>query len=157
MRPLLPALILAFTLLPGCGGEVPRRPAAAAAAPQQATVRVGDVTVRANAIQTSTLGAEVASRYGIVRDDRTVLLLVSVRQGPDGRDVSLPAQVQANVTDLRGGRKPLELRELRSGDLLDYVGTVQVSLPDTLRFDVDVVAANGATATLQLEREFFPR
>jgi hypothetical protein len=159
MRTLLPTLILAIALLPGCGGEAPQRPlaAGAAVAPQQATARSGDVTVRASAIQTSALGAEVARRYGIVRDQGTVLLLVTVRQGPDGRDVSLPARIEATVTDLRGRRKPLVLRELRSGDLLDYVGTLEVSLPDTLRFDVEVTAANGAAATLQLQREFFAR
>lgn len=140
--------------LAACGGSAPPPPAPAA--PQEAVDRVGDVTVRASTMLTSTLAPQVASQYGIPHDDRTVMLLVAARRGPDGQDVAVPARIEATVTNLQGQRQAVAMRELRSGELLDYVGTIEVALPDTLRFDIKVVLEGGATSTLQFTREFYP-
>src|SRR3970282_1176830 len=100
---------------------------------------------------------EAASRYGIAGDDRQVMLLVGVRQGSEALERSLPARVEVTVTDLRGQRQAMPMRELRSDDLVDYVGTVEVSLPDTLRFDLSIVLPDGKTSTMQFNREFYPQ
>lgn len=159
-RPALP-LLLAIALS-ACGGGAP--PAASTAAPmQEAITRSGDVTVRASVLQTSTLDEAIARRYGIERSDGRAMLLVSVRRGPDGQETSVPAQVLAKASDLRGRAQVVEMRELRSGGpdtggvLLDYVGTVELDPPDTLRFDVRVTREDGAASTLQFSREFHPR
>lgn len=144
--------------LSGCSGGTAPAPAATVPAAQQETVsRIGDITIRATALQTSTLAPEVATQYGIGRDERTVMLLVGVRQGSDAQETALPADITATATNLSGQRQALTLRELRSGDLLDYVGTVETSLPDTLRFDVSIVREDGASSTMQFSREFYPR
>ncbi|RDZ29409.1 DUF4426 domain-containing protein [Lysobacter silvisoli] len=163
MRPYaLPCAVLLLLLLGGCGGK-PAAPATAGAAPQEAVARRGDVTVRASALQTSALSPAVAAQYGLNRDDGTVMLLVAVRRGPDGQEVAMPAQVSATVSDLRGQRHNVEFRELRTGDaasggeLLDYVGTVEIDPPDTLRFEISAVGEGGASATLEFSREFYPR
>jgi hypothetical protein len=154
VRTLFASCLLALT---ACGGGAPV-PAATVASVQQETVsRIGDITIRATALQTSTLAPEVASQYGITRDDRTVMLLVGVRQGSDAQETALPAKITATVTNLSGQRQSVMLRELRSGDLLDYVGTVETSLPDTLRFDINIVREGGASSTMQFSREFYPR
>lgn len=164
-KPILAGLLLAglFSAL-GCSRPAPATASATATADraqasqrQQATSRIGDVTIHASAVQTSTLDPAVARRYGIERADDTVMLLVAMRQGPQAQASSLPAQVSATVTDLRGHRQPIVMRELRSGDLLDYVGTVEVALPDSLRFDVTIVREGGARSTMQFSREFYPR
>ena len=162
-RPILTALA-ATLLLAACGAEPPSRTADSPPASQEAIARAGDVTMRASVVQTSTLGADVARQYGIRRGPGTVMLLVAVRQGADGAEIALPAQVTATATDLRGQRQSIAMRELRvdapgSGPgqaLLDYVGTVQTTLPDTLRFDVVIVREGGATSQMQFSREFFP-
>ena len=61
------------------------------------------------------------------------------------------------ATPLGGTAQTLALRELRSDGLLDYVGTVETSLPDTLRFDIRIVREGGASSTMQFSREFYPR
>jgi hypothetical protein len=157
-----PFLLLA---LAACGGGKPAPAVPATAAPQEAISRIGDVTIRATALPSTTLAPDVASQYGIVRDERTVMLLIGVRQGPEGQEIALPATITATVTNLSGQRQPIALRELRSGDpstgsgqaLLDYVGTVETSLPDTLRFDVTIVRQGGATSTMQFSRDFYPQ
>ena len=159
--------------LSACGGGKPAQAVPATAAPQEAISRIGDVTIRATALPTVTLAPQVASQYGIVRDERTIMLLIGVRQGPEGQEVALPATITATATNLSGQRHSVALRELRSGDpstssgqapstgsgqaLLDYVGTVETSLPDTLRFDVVIVRQGGATSTMQFSREFYPQ
>ena len=151
------AALAAALLLAGCGAEPAPRSANDAAASQEAIARTGDVTMRASVVQTSILSTQVASQYGIRRDPGTVMLLVAARRGPDGAEVAVPARVTATATDLRGRRQDIEMRELRVGDLLDYVGTVETTLPDTLRFDVTIVPEGGASSSMQFTREFFPQ
>lgn len=165
MRPMPIALLLVALVCAGCSREPSARVGeAVAAGSQEATLTAGDVTVRASAIQTSTLSEPVAAQYGLTRDAGTVMLLVAVRQGPEGQEIALPAKVTASATDLRGQQRTIEMRELRSGapgappeqQLLDYVGTFRAQTPDTLRFNVQVTREGGAPATLQFVREFYP-
>lgn len=152
-------LLLGAALLLGCSAE-PSSPATghptASADPQETTTRIGDTTVRATVLRTALLGEMVADKYGIVRADNQVMLLVGLRRGASSEETSVPARITATATDLRGQRHTIELRELHSGDLLDYLGTVQVSLPDTLRFELDITLENGAHTTMRFNREFLP-
>ena len=144
----------------GCGREPSAMSDAAAPAGnsmQEATVRSGDVTIRASVLPTTAMSEVVAAQYGIQRDPGSVMLLVGVRQGPDMQETALPATITATATDLRGVRQTLELREVRSGDLVDYVGIARVSPPDTLRFDLDIRREDGASSTMQFTRDIFPR
>jgi hypothetical protein len=153
---------LLLLALAACSNPAPQKidastSASSGDAQADAVTRIGDVSIRASVIQTSMLNEPVAREYGITRDPKTVLLLVAVRQGPDATATALPASITASATDLRGGRQDIAMRALKSGDLVDYIGTVSTTLPDTLRFDITVVRAGGATSTMQLQREFYPR
>lgn len=160
-RPL--ALCLLSLALVACGTSAPPATSNTNASPTSdgaqadAVSRIGDVSIRASVIQTSMLNDAIAREYGITRDPKTVLLLVAVRQGPDATATALPATITATVTDLRGGRQDIAMRELQSGGLIDYVGTVNTTLPETLRFDLTIVRAGGARSTMQLQREFYPQ
>lgn len=148
-------------LLAACGGSAPEPVVAQPTVPRHATARVGDVTVRANALRTADLDEAVAERYGIARDPHAVLLLVGVRRGEGVDEVPIPARVSATVTDLRGRRSDVQVRELHGSDpsgapLLDYFGVVQASPPDTLRFDITVDWRGGAGATLRVDHEVRP-
>lgn len=154
-RILLLSSLLAIGLS-ACGGTAPP-PSGAANTVQETVSRIGDVTIRANAMPTATLGEQVATQYGITRADNTVMLLVGVRQGSDAAETALPARITATATDLRGRRHDIAMRELRSGDLLDYIGTVDVTPPDTLRFDITIVREGGASSTMQFSRDFYPK
>lgn len=151
-------VVSAMFLLAACSGSQAPAPAAAAAADSsEATETVGDVSIRASAMQTSALNDAVAQQYGIARDNKTVLLLVAVRKGSGTSETSLPAKVTASAAGLSGGKQDIAMRELRTGELLDYIGTVETSLPETLRFEVTVVREDGATSVLKFNREFYPR
>lgn len=151
--PTLTLCCLALTVLVACGGGDKPRPARKLDAVQDAVARVGDLTVRANAVSTAHLGKGMAKQYGITRADDTVLLIVSVRQGPDGQDVAVPADVSVTARTLSGTPAPLPLREVRTGELVDHVGTFKVTPPDTLTFDVKVARDGKQVASLTLTRE----
>ena len=150
---------LALLLLTACSSGSPdaAREHANAQAREEALARAGDATVRATAIPTVLLGEAVAKQYGIVRGDDAVMLMVSVRLTAGAQEAALPARVTATATDLLGKRQTIAMREVRSGDFVDYVGTATVIAPDTLRFDIAVDAGAGRRATLQFNRDFFPR
>lgn len=153
----IPLLVVALVagLAAGCSGQPPAPvPAATLADSQDTIVRIGDVTARATVMPTTTLGSLVAENYGIRRAENQVMLLVGLRQGEEGSEASVPARIVATASDLRGGRRTIELRELTSGELMDYVGTVQISLPDTLKFELDITLEDGARKTMQFTREF---
>lgn len=149
-------LFILSLALAGCGNNAPPAPAAAMPAPQLAVSRIGDVTIRASAIQTAMLDESVARRYGITRAGNRIMLLVGVRKGPQAQEISIPARITATAADLGGHRHVIEMRELHSDKLLDYVGTVEIALPDTLRFDLRIVREDGATSTMQFNRDFYP-
>lgn len=158
--PTLSIAVFVFALAAsGCGGGAPPAPVAGAgsASTQEAVARAGDATIRASVVPTSTLDASVARQYGIERSDRTALLLVGVRSGAEGAEVSVPARVEVKASNLGGQAELVDMRELRSGDLLDYVGVVTIEPPDTIRFDVRVTRDGGPSATMQFTREFYPR
>lgn len=151
----------AIALLAACGGEDQASPAAVPitvpGSASQVETDVGDASVTAVAIQTSQLPAEVAAGQGIEQRDDLVMLRISPRQGEIGSISTAPAEVRATVTDLRGQTRELELEERVVAGLVDHVGTVQVSLPETLRFEVTVVSRQGETETLEFSREFRSR
>ncbi|SKA13564.1 protein of unknown function [Lysobacter spongiicola DSM 21749] len=148
--------LLGLAMLAGCDGGLP--PVSTPVdAPTEAVSTVGDATVRASVVTTGSLGQAVADRYGIERGDDIVMLLVGLRRGEGADEVSVPARITATASDLRGQRHSIEMRELQSGELLDYVGTLQVDMPETLRFEVQIVREDGSSERMEFTREFSRR
>lgn len=132
-------------------------PITAPGSASQAETQVGEALVTAVAIQTSQLPAEVAAEQGIEQRDDLVMLRVSARQGAMGSLATAPVEVRATVTDLTGARQDIAMEERTVAGLVDHVGSVEATLPATLRFDITVVSPQGETGTLELSREFRAR
>jgi len=156
MRQLVATMLLcACIATPACsgGGSAPRP---AQPAPEPAELVEGDLRIRASAVPTMQLPESVARGYGIERGENRVLLLVGLRHGSDGDETSLSGTVDARVTDLQGRTQTIAMRELHSGDLVDYIGIIVVAPPETLRFALHVVPAGEAPRDLDFVREFYP-
>lgn len=150
------SIALLCLALAACGGSDSPKPARILDTPQEAISRSGDVTIRANLVRTLALNDAMARTHGIERDDHTALLMVSVRKGPESSEVSLPAKINATVTDLQGKRVDIDMREVRTGEFIDHLGTITISVPDTLRFDLTIQRDDGTVSTMQFTREFLP-
>ena len=154
------ALCFAFALT-ACGHDAsPSTTAVAAAttpgdAANDATATSNGITLRANVVETQDLQESVAKSYGIAREPNQALLLLTVRNAKG--DNATPVSLQATVSDLKGGARPLPLREIRVGDFVDRIGLVPVNAPDTLTFEVRAQLAPGSTSTVRLSRDFYPR
>jgi hypothetical protein len=164
MQQLLATMLLcACTAMPACsgGGSAPRP---AQPAPEPAELVEGDLRIRASAVPTMQLPESVARGYGIERGENRALLLVGLRRGSDGDEASLSGAVDARVTDLQGRTQTIAMRELHSGDpsagpgqdLVDYIGIIVVTPPETLRFALRVTPTGEPPRELDFVREFYP-
>jgi len=122
-----------------------------------AVVQVGDTWIRASVVQTSVLPASVARQYGVARDPRTLLLLVVAGKGPPASATPVPVVVTARASGLTGGEQSIAMRQVRDGDVVDSIGTLRTSLPDTLRFDLQLSVAGQPPTVLRFSREFYPQ
>ena len=157
--------------MPACsgGGSAPRP---AQPAPEPAELVEGDLRIRASAVSTMQLPESVARGYGIERGKNRILLLVGMRRGSDGDETSLTGAVEARVTDLQGRTQAIAMRELRSSvpstasgqapstgtrqALVDYIGTIVVTPPETLRFHLQATPQGEPPRTIDFVREFHP-
>src|SRR4249919_3847708 len=94
------AALLLAGVLTACGGG--SAPVPAQAAPPPAELHDGDLHIHATAVNTLALPQQVTKAYGIARGEQTWMLLVTTRQGEEGRDVAVPAKVSASARDLQG-------------------------------------------------------
>lgn len=155
-------LLFAFVAmtLAACQGDRASTPAPAAAPVQtqsaEAESSIDGSTMHVSVVQTSQLPESVAREYSLDRSPRTILLLVNFR---DVGGAPAPV-VSATVTDLLQHTSPVSLRAANvaqsDADTVDYVGTVDVTLPDTLRFTV-VARRGGATTTVHVSRDLYPQ
>ena len=145
--------------LGGCGGAQDPLPATPIPAEAQgdALLQAGDVQVRASVVQASALPSSVARRYGIEPSPETLLLLVVANKGPDVDGKSVPVVVSTKVTDLRGAEQRVPMRQYREGDAIDSIGTFRTTLPETLRFDLEVSVEGKPPVAMEFVREFYPQ
>ena len=140
-RARLASSLLALCLLTACGdspGDQADRAAQATASRQPAELVLGDLRISASVAPTAPLSALIADRYGVSPDRDVQLLLVGLRQGPLHDETPVQAQVTVRARDLRGVWQDVAMREVRSEGFIDYVGSVRVTPPDTLAFEVTV-------------------
>ena len=151
--------IVLCTALCGCGGAQDPRPATPIPAEAQgdALLQAGDVQVRASVVQASALPPSVARRYGIEPSPQTLLLLVVASKGTDGNGAPVPVQVSTKVTDLRGAEQRVPMRQYREDDAIDSIGTFRTTLPETLRFDLEVGVDGKPPVAMEFDREFYPQ
>ena len=151
--------VVLCAVLGGCGGAQDPLPATPIPAEAQgdALLQAGDVQVRASVVQASALPSSVARRYGIEPSPETLLLLVVANKGPDVDGKSVPVVVSTKVTDLRGAVQSVPMRQYREGDAIDSIGTFRTTLPETLRFDLEVGVEGKPPVAMEFVREFYPQ
>ena len=119
----------------------------------------GDYVVHFNALTTDNLPPSVTREYGITRSKNRAMLNVTVLKkvlGTTGQPVS--AKVGATVSNLTGQQRDIELREIREGSAIYYIGEFGVNHEENLDFSV-VALPEGHDRPLrvQFQQRFFTR
>jgi hypothetical protein len=103
------------------------------------STKVDGYTIHHNVITTDFISDEVARSYGIIRSKNRAMLNVSVikdKEGTTGTPVN--ADVEANMTNIYGQQRGLNLREIHEAEAIYYIGTFLVRNGETLNFHLDV-------------------
>lgn len=121
------------------------------------STRADGYTIHHNAIPTAMLTPEVASNYRIVRSKYRGLLNVSViRDVPGTTGHPVTARVIAYALNLIGRRHNIELREVREGEAIYYIGDFPIVDGETLKFTLEVTP-EGASRSIaaSLSQDFY--
>ncbi|OOZ36792.1 DUF4426 domain-containing protein [Solemya velesiana gill symbiont] len=114
-------------------------------------------TVHHNAIPDTTLSPEIAKQYGLVRSKYRGMLNVSViKEVPGTTGTPVTAQVKARSTNLIGQMREIDLREIREGEAVYYIGDFPITNLETLTFRLEVTPKGfDKTIKAQLTQQFF--
>ncbi|HKJ94079.1 MAG TPA: DUF4426 domain-containing protein [Gammaproteobacteria bacterium] len=94
--------------------------------------RFGHDEVHYNIVPTGTLQPEIARRYHITRSRQRGLLTVAILR--DGDPVR--ADVTATATDLNQQVREIDMREVREGQAIYYIGTFRANDGERLKFRI---------------------
>jgi hypothetical protein len=120
------------------------------------SVQSGEFTVHYNALSTTQIPPEVAQRSGITRSANRALVNIAVRRGRAAESVAVAAKVEASATNMAGQRQTLQLREVREGDAIYYLGEARIEDRDTLSFEVTATPEGGTPIRVMFAQEFWP-
>lgn len=121
------------------------------------STQAGEYTVHYNAMPSTTLSPDIATRYGITRSSNRALINVSVMKGARAAEaVAVPARIEAAATNLNGQRQGLNLREVRDRGAIYYLGEARIEERDTLDFDLVVTPEGAPPVTVRYRQEFWP-
>jgi hypothetical protein len=101
--------------------------------------KFGDYEIHYNALVTEDLAPDVARAYGITRSRNAGMLTVAVlKRSADGALQPVAAEVKATAVTLTAQLTTLELKEVREGGAIYYIGEYRLSRPETLRFSLQI-------------------
>ena len=102
----------------------------------------GEYTVHYIAVNSSFISPEIAETYGIVRAPRNAFLNISVIKNTGGTGTPVSAQISGVKANLLGQNTTLDFMEIREGDAIYYIGQLEFSNAENLRFNLQVQAEN---------------
>lgn len=105
--------------------------------------KFGNIEVHYNAMLSTDLLPDVAKAYKIDRSQTRGILTVSVlKKNAMGVAQPIPAKLTAYMVNMSNQLGGIDLREIREGSAIYYLGEFRVVPPTTLKFTV-TVEANG--------------
>jgi hypothetical protein len=129
---------------------------AAAGAHAEISQKFGPLEIHYNALTTDELLPEVARAYKIERSKTRGLVTMSVlKQNKMGVASPVPAKLTVYVTNLTQQLSNVEMREIREGTAIYYLGEFRVAPPDTLKFTVTVEVAGEPTHEMVFSQQFY--
>jgi len=108
-----------------------------------------------NVLPTSALPEAMARAYNITRSDNRVLLNVTVRTRGEEESKAVPAEIDAQASNLTRQLKRFQMRKLSEDDAIYYVGDVGVTRGESLNFVIKVTPEGESQAErIEFRRNF---
>ena len=128
----------------------------AAVAHAEISQKFGPLEIHYNALTTDELLPEVARAYKIERSKTRGLVTMSVlKQNKMGVPTPVPAKLSVYVTNLSQQLANVEMREIREGTAIYYLGDFRVAPPDTLKFTATVEVAGEPRHEMVFNQQFY--
>jgi hypothetical protein len=128
----------------------------AAVAHAEISQKFGPLEVHYNALTTDELMPEVARAYKIERSKTRGLVTMSVlKQNTMGVAVPVPARITVYIANPSLQLTNVEMREIKEGTAIYYLGEFRVAPPDTLKFTATIEVAGEPKHEMVFEQKFF--
>jgi len=116
----------------------------------------GAIKVHYNALTTDQLLPEVARAYKIERSKTRGMVTMSVlKQNSVGAPTPVPARLTVYATNLNQQLANVEMREIKEGTAIYYLGEFRVNPPETLKFTTTVEVAGEPKRDLVFTQKFY--
>ncbi len=119
----------------------------------------GDYVVHFNALNTTHLPPSATREAGIKRSKNRGMVNIAVLHktlGTAGEPVA--ASLSAEATNLTGQKRAIDLREVREGSAIYYIGDFPITHEEVLRFNVSVKPeGQDDTYEVKFKQQFFTR
>lgn len=112
----------------------------------------GDLDVHYSAFNSGFLQPEVAAATGLVRSKSQGVVNVAVLKA----GTASSAKVSGTVKNLLGQSSALSFKEVKEGKAIYYLAQFPFEQRETLRFTLNVTAADGVPHSFDFNQEFFP-
>ena len=112
----------------------------------------GDLDVHYSAFNSGFLQPEVAAATGLVRSKTQGVVNVAVLKA----GTASSAKVSGTVKNLLGQSSALSFKEVKEGKAIYYLAQFPFEQRETLRFTLNVTAADGVPHSFDFNQEFFP-
>jgi len=128
----------------------------AAVAHAEISQTFGPITVHYNAITTDELLPEVARSYKIERSKtRGLVTMAILKQNKMGVAVPVPAKITLYFTNLTQQLANVDMREIKEGTAIYYLGEFRVAAPDTLTFHATIDVEGENSHQMVFTQQFF--
>ncbi len=118
--------------------------------------KFGNVEVHYNAMLSTDLIPEVAKNYKIDRSPTRGIVTVSVlRKNAMGVAQPIPANLSAYMVNLSNQLGNIDMREIKEGSAIYYLGEFRVIPPNTLKFTVTVEVNGDPKREVNFSQKFY--
>lgn len=118
--------------------------------------KFGNVEVHYNAMLSTDLLPDVAKAYKIDRSPTRGIVTVSVlRKNAMGVAQPIPATLTAYMVNLSNQLGNIDMREIREGNAIYYLGEFRVTPPNTLKFTVTVEVVGDPRREVHFSQRFY--
>jgi len=114
--------------------------------------QLGRFQAHYSVVPTTLLNPAIATDYGITRARDRALVNIAVIDPESG---PVPADVSGTVRDLLSVERTLDFTEVREGEAIYYLTTVEHGDEETLRFFIDVETPDGVSHRLEFQEKLY--